>query len=318
MSASSPLVASPLNYTGGKFRLLPQILPLFPSDIRAFHDVFCGGANVLANVSAQRHAGRDVQPDLVRVLAWLSRTPPEAILEAADALVVEHGLTRTHLEGYAHYGAHSSTGLAEANRLAFGRLRAAYAAKRAAAEADGATQADADRAAVHFLVLLAHAFNNQIRFGRNGYNIPVGKRDLNGKQRDKIVAFSAALAARAPTFRCETYAALDLGTLGPGDLVYADPPYLISTASYNESGGWGEQAERDLLAWLDQVHATGARFALSNVLTHKGRTNAWLTDWCQARGWRVEPLRASYANASYHGKHKDEAQGTREVLVLNY
>lgn len=27
------LVKSPLNYTGGKFKLLPQILPYFPYDI---------------------------------------------------------------------------------------------------------------------------------------------------------------------------------------------------------------------------------------------------------------------------------------------
>ena len=27
------LIKSPLNYTGGKFKLLPQILPLFPLDM---------------------------------------------------------------------------------------------------------------------------------------------------------------------------------------------------------------------------------------------------------------------------------------------
>lgn len=319
MSPTTPtLVASPLNYTGGKFRLLPQLLPRLPSDIRAFHDVFCGGANVLANVTAQRYTGRDIQPDLVRLLAWLARTPGRVILDTADALITDHGLSRTDLLGYGHYGADSSQGLAQVNRAAFHRLRAGYGALRAAADAPGAGLPEQDRTAAHFLVLLAHAFNNQIRFGKNGYNIPVGKRDLNGKQRAKIVAFADALAQRAPEFHCAGYDSLDLASLGPQDVVYADPPYLISTASYNESGGWDEDAERRLLAWLDQVHATGARFALSNVLTHKGRTNPLLQAWCATRGWRVETLRASYANASYHGKHKDGAGGTQEVLVLNF
>ena len=318
MSGKAAFVASPLNYTGGKFRLLPQLVPLFPDDIATFHDVFCGGANVLANVSAKAHTGRDIQPDLVRLLAYLARTPGEVVLKHAEQVVSQYGLSRTDLLGYAHYGAESSTGLATVNRVAYGKLRSAYAPLRQAADAPGANVATLDAAAGHFLVLLAYAFNNQIRFGGKGYNIPVGKRDLNGKQRGKILAFCRALADRAPTLLCESYTGLDLGTLGKQDLVYADPPYLISTASYNEQGGWDEKAEKQLLGWLDQVHATGARFALSNVLTHKGRTNILLDDWIKARGWRMETLRASYANASYHGKHKAGAGGTQEILVLNY
>lgn len=44
------MIQSPLNYTGGKYKLLPQILPLFPGDIRVFVDLFCGGCNVGLNV----------------------------------------------------------------------------------------------------------------------------------------------------------------------------------------------------------------------------------------------------------------------------
>jgi DNA adenine methylase len=43
------LIKSPLNYTGGKFKLLPQILPLFPDNIDTFVDLFAGGLNVKAN-----------------------------------------------------------------------------------------------------------------------------------------------------------------------------------------------------------------------------------------------------------------------------
>ena len=34
------IIQSPLNYTGGKFKLLPQILPLFPKNIDIFVDLF--------------------------------------------------------------------------------------------------------------------------------------------------------------------------------------------------------------------------------------------------------------------------------------
>ena len=33
-------IKSPLNYVGGKYKLLPQILPLFPKNIDTFIDLF--------------------------------------------------------------------------------------------------------------------------------------------------------------------------------------------------------------------------------------------------------------------------------------
>ena len=47
------MIQSPLNYTGGKFKLLPQILPLFPTNINTFVDLFCGGCNVGINVECE-------------------------------------------------------------------------------------------------------------------------------------------------------------------------------------------------------------------------------------------------------------------------
>jgi hypothetical protein len=49
-----------------------------------------------------------------------------------------------------------------------------------------------------------------------------------------------------------------------------DPPYLISTATYNENGGWSKNDEQDLLKQLDKLDRKGIKFALSNVLEHKG------------------------------------------------
>ena len=43
-------VKSPLNYTGGKYKLLPQLLELFPKQVNTFVDLFAGGGNVSVNV----------------------------------------------------------------------------------------------------------------------------------------------------------------------------------------------------------------------------------------------------------------------------
>ncbi len=48
------LIKSPINYTGGKYRLLPKLLPYFPDKINTFVDLFCGAGNVGINVNANK------------------------------------------------------------------------------------------------------------------------------------------------------------------------------------------------------------------------------------------------------------------------
>lgn len=47
-------IKSPLNYIGGKYKLLPQLIPFFPKEINVFVDLFCGGCNVGLNVNAKK------------------------------------------------------------------------------------------------------------------------------------------------------------------------------------------------------------------------------------------------------------------------
>lgn len=306
---SQTLVRSPLNYTGGKFRLLPQILPLLPARIRTFHDLFAGGGTVAANAPADQVVARDVVPDLVGLLDWLARTPAPDSEAAVDALVARHGLSDSRRHGYAFYGADSGTGLAAANRDAYARLVAAHRRARPGE--------DPDRRAARFFALVIHGFNHQIRFNAQGHwNIAVGKRDFNARIRANLADFCAALQARPVRFLLASYDRLDLRRVRPEDYLYADPPYLLTTAAYNERGGWTEAHERRLLAFLDRAHARGLRFGLSNALVHKGRRHALLEDWARARGHRIHPLEASYANASYRRQGRDLED--QEVLVCNH
>ena len=48
------IIASPMNYIGGKYKLLPQLLSLFPDNIGTFGDLFCGDYNVGINVPAKK------------------------------------------------------------------------------------------------------------------------------------------------------------------------------------------------------------------------------------------------------------------------
>ena len=48
------MIESPLNYMGGKSKILNQLIPLFPKDINCFVDLFCGGCNVGLNVDSKK------------------------------------------------------------------------------------------------------------------------------------------------------------------------------------------------------------------------------------------------------------------------
>jgi site-specific DNA-adenine methylase len=99
--------------------------------------------------------------------------------------------------------------------------------------------------------------------------------------------------------------------------VYADPPYLITCATYNEQDGWNEEMERALLSYLDGLHERGIRFALSNVLRSKGKENTILIDWVNRNigKYRAIYLNYSYSNSNYHTK--DRTSGAEEVLIVN-
>ena len=61
------MIKSPLNYTGGKFKLLPQILPMFPKNIDNFYDLFCGGANVGANAVSKKVHCNDINEKVIHL-----------------------------------------------------------------------------------------------------------------------------------------------------------------------------------------------------------------------------------------------------------
>ena len=63
---------SAINYTGGKFKLLPQLLPLFPKNINNFYDVFVGGANLAINVAVNTYFVNDINEKVIDLYPYLS------------------------------------------------------------------------------------------------------------------------------------------------------------------------------------------------------------------------------------------------------
>ena len=85
-------IKSPLNYVGGKYKLLKEILPLFPNDIDTFVDLFGGGFNVGINVNAEHIVYNDLEEHVVELLNYLSDNETEKLLSEIDSLIEKYNL----------------------------------------------------------------------------------------------------------------------------------------------------------------------------------------------------------------------------------
>lgn len=304
------LIQSPLNYIGGKYKLLPQLLPLFPKDVSTFVDLFSGGCNVGVNIHCNKVLFNDSQEHLINLLKVFKSLDKDVIFDMINEIIQKYNLSNSAINGYKYYGDDSSNGLGKFNKEKFINLREDLNKKK---------NNDYYGYYIMLYVLIVYSFNNQIRFNSKGdFNLPVGKRDFNTKMQSKLSKFIDRLKSGDYEFSCQDFKNISMENFEDGTFVYADPPYLITCATYNEQGGWTEESERDLLNYLDSVHKNGYRFALSNVLESKGKRNEILIEWTQKNKdkYKVIDLDFNYSNSNY--QTKDKTNPAREVLIINY
>jgi adenine-specific DNA-methyltransferase len=296
-------IKSPLNYTGGKHKLLPQITKFFPLEVGTFYDVFAGGANVGINAIAKKIVCIEKDKYVINLLKMIQLSNFEDLNQNIVSIIESYSLSQSYIKGYDFYGAESSSGLGRVNKDAFLRLRESFNRSR-------------DRIDL-LLVLILYSFNNQIRFNSKGdFNLPVGKRDYNGSSRRNIAAFNQAANEKNIDFLNYDFRDIENFNISNDDFIYLDPPYLLGLASYNELGGWTEKDEKDLYALLSRLNQRGIRFALSNVLKHKGATNMIMHNWAKDNNFNVHKLKYHYKNSNYHSAAKKNE--TIEVLITNY
>lgn len=117
-------------------------------------------------------------------------------------------------------------------------------------------------------------------------------------------------------FHISNFKDFDTEFMGPGDFLYADPPYLISCGSYNDGKrgfeGWNANDDLALFEKLDNLNERGINFALSNIIRHKRKENHVLIEWAQ--NYNINYLNSDYSNSNYQAR----ACETIEVLITNY
>ena len=87
-------IKSPFNYIGNKYRLLPQILPLFPEKCNIFYDVFCGGLDVSVNVRANKKVANDINHFLVEIMEFFKINDYDYILKEIEQTISKFNLAK--------------------------------------------------------------------------------------------------------------------------------------------------------------------------------------------------------------------------------
>lgn len=305
---------TPLNYTGNKSRLMDQFVNHFPNDIGVFVDLFCGGATVGLSVKAKKVIFVDNNRNVINLLKHLSKSDFDVLLPRLEKFIKKYGLSYSAKFGYKRYRIGipklDNNGLKAYNTAGYYKLRSDY----------NSAQNKSSKNALDILYLLVvYAFNNDMRFNRDGeFNLPVGKTDLNNNNIKKLKQYIDRVKNTNCVFICGDFREEKVKKiLMKADFIYADPPYLIGDAVYNETSNWTEAVEKELIDLLEILNKRKKRFALSNVLSKVGGSNKPLSDWIFHRtDLHIFDIKYHYRSSSYNKINRNAKE--REVLITNY
>jgi adenine-specific DNA-methyltransferase len=285
--AKLQFIKSPMNYIGGKHKILPQLFKYFPVKIDTFVDLFAGGFNVAANMKANKIICNDINYKVVEMVRLLSYADINLVLRRVEEKITEYGLSKSNEKGY-------------------NAFRRYY---------------NSTCNPIDLFTLSCFSFNYQFRFNSNlEYNNPFGKNRscFSETTKKNLILFMNEMKNKDIEFFTRDFREMSIANLNSSDFIYCDPPYLITTGTYNDGNrgfkDWRESEERDLYNFLDSANKKNIRFALSNVFKHKDSENKLLMDW--AKKYKINYIESNYSNCNY--QLKERKAETVEVLVTNY
>jgi len=285
--AKEQFIKSPMNYIGGKHKILPQLFKYFPTKINTFVDLFAGGFNVAVNIKANKIICNDINYKVAEMVRLFCYADVNSVLNRIKEKINEYGLSKNNEKGYKNFrDYYNSAGNP-----------------------------------IDLFTLSCFSFNYQFRFNNNlEYNNPFGKnRSCFSEATEKnLILFMNEMKQKNIEFYARDFREMNIANLNSNDFIYCDPPYLITTGTYNDGNrgfkDWKESEEKDLHNFLDKANKKNVRFALSNVFKHKDTENKLLMDW--AKKYKINYIKNNYSNCNYQLKERESK--TIEVLVTNY
>lgn len=277
-------IKSPINYIGNKYRILGELIPLFPDGIHTFVDVFSGSGNVLINTIADKYIYNDLNHYIGDIFYNFVYQPYDRIIELIYSIINEYELSLTNDKG-------------------FYRLRDDYNNGR--------------KDWYVLFTMMCYSYNQQFRVNNlMQYNSSFGRNTkmFREVQKQNLAKMKEFLSTREVDIWSKNYKDIDYSIFTSNDFLYFDPPYLNSFGNYNDGKcgfeGWTEKNEKELLELLDKLTEQGLRWGLSNNFKYD---NTILQEW--SKKYKVNYLDTDYLRASYNQKNKKK---DIEVFIVNF
>ena len=293
---------SPFFYVGDKYKLVPQLKENFPKNIDRFIEPFCGGGSVFLNTDANQYLLNDIDSYLIKLHKFLieSSSQPQVFWNELKLNIEKYNLSATFMGRdipKEYRKEFVKTYFAKYNKEAYINMRSDF-------------NEDKDDMMLLYMLLI-YGFNRMLRFNSKGdFNLPVGNVDFNQNVVAALDSYFEYVADKdIELFNMDFQDFIEKIQPTPNDLVYLDPPYLITFSEYNKL--WNEDSEIRLIDYLDELDSRGIRFAVSNVLWHRKRYNGTFNEWAQK--YNVVKIKSNYISFN-DNTEKD----TYEVLVKNY
>lgn len=271
---------SPLNFIGSKSRIIPEIKKNLPKNLSYFIDLFGGGLNVGLNINAKEVTYNDINHIVKNIIKSFKINDTYKYILNIKRIIKRYNLKPSSFESYSKLRKHY-------NSLPSNK-----------------------RNPIILFTLILYGYNQQIRFNSEyNFNNPVGMRWFNEKVLEKMISFSRVIKEKKINFITKDYLNLN-GEIKKDSFVYMDPPYLLTTSSYNDGKrgfkGWDEKTEIELFDFADKLNKDNIKFMISYLLEHKGKINKRLNQWIKKKGYKLINVKTA------------TAVKRKEIMILNY
>lgn len=288
---------------GNKYKLLKYIIPLFPKNCDVFVDGFGGSAVVSINYKGKNKTiYNEYNPNIYNLVKLFKDNNfdvlDEYIQNTIDKYDLKTGKKRKNFDSEDAF-------LEDMNlkKERYNKFRAQY---------NGAI---GEKKYLDLYILSIFSCNHLIRFNtKDEFNASFGSNgnyneNLKNKIKDGIEGLKGIELLNKDFFD------LDFSVLSKNSFVYVDPPYLNTTAVYNEKrayGGWNIDSDYRLFKVLEELNNRGIKWGFSNVFINRGISNDHLIKWCEDNNWNVLHLQRNYNPFSRGNSNNDE------VYIYNY
>ena len=287
---------SPIFYMGNKKKLIKKgLIDLFPKNINKMVELFGGSAVVSMNTKANTYFIADTNDKLVDLYLLFKYSDSEQIIKHIWDRVEKFNLPKERTRRIEF----KDEDKINAYKEAYMKFRNHY---------------NENKNTLDFYTLMFYSFSQQFRFNKKGdFNMPYGTDCFSETNEEYIKNGCDFFQNNVVCVGKGDFRNLNLDLLGLDDFVYLDPPYLNTTATYNENGGWTEDDENDLYALCEELDKRRIKFGMSNVFKNKGKENEKLIKWCSDKEWNVY----TFDKFSYTACGKGNSNAT-EVFICNY